>query len=263
MVKRKANRDEAGGRYLVPALARGLGILEFLAAKPEGGTVTDIVGALKLPKPSVFRMLATLAELGYVQKTGGEANYRLSRKLLTLGYAAVDAQGLVEKSLDILRQLRDLTRETALIAVLAGHEGVVLEQAPSPQAVKVLVQVGHRFPLHTAAPGKAILAFLPAAEREALLDSLNYRKFTERTLTSRQALAAELAEIRRAGVAYDRGEELDDLRCVGAPVLDAQGYPLAAVWVSGPASRLREAELAEMALLVARQAQILSARFSL
>lgn len=257
-----AGEPAAPAAYQVPALVRGLQIVEHLAALPAGATLSEIIAALGLPKPSVFRLLQTLAELGYVQRDAVGGRYRLSRKLLTLGYAAVEAGGLVEKSLDVLRALRDDTGETALLAVLAGHEGIVLEQVASPHAVKVLVQVGHRFPLHSAAPGKAILACLPEAERAALLATLDLQRFTARTITTRAGLDAELAEVRRSGVAYDRGEELDDLRCVGAAVLDARGLPLAAIWVTGPASRLSEQRLAGFAPQVAAHARTLSQRFS-
>lgn len=257
-----ADESAAAAAYQVPALVRGLQILEHLAAVPAGVPLSGIIAALGIPKPSAFRLLQTLNEQGYVQRDAVGGRYRLTRKLLALGYAAVDASGLVEKSLDVLRALRDATGETTLLAVLAGHEGIVLEQVASPQAVKVLVQVGHRFPLHSAAPGKAILACLPATEREALLSSLDFQRFTPQTITTRAGMDAELAEVRRSGVAYDRGEELDDLRCVGAAVVDARGLPLAAIWVTGPASRLSEQRLVDFAPLVAAHARTLSQRFS-
>ena len=258
MVKK---RNSEGGRYHVPALARGLSILELLASRPDGGTISDVVSSLKLPKPSAFRMMVTLAERGYLQKDADGSTYRLSRKMLSLGYAAVDSQGLVEKSMDLLRGLRDATNETALIAVLSGNEGIVLEQAPSTHAVKVLVQIGHRFPLHTAAPGKAILAFLPDKERDAALGALTYKKYTSKTIISQQAMLKELESVREAGVAYDRGEELEDLRCAGAPVLDVHGYPMAAIWVSGPSSRICENELKRFSKEVAKHAELLTNRF--
>jgi DNA-binding IclR family transcriptional regulator len=247
-------------RYRVPALARGLRILEFLAARGGGATAGEVASALSLPMPSVFRMLVTMVELGYVSRLSDGSTYRLSRKLLAVGYAAVDAQGLVEKSMDVLRRLRDATQETALLAVLSENEGIVLEQVAGSHPVTVLVQVGHRFPLHTAAPGKAILAYLPDDQRDALLKALTWRRYTERTLTTPSALLEELADVRRQEVAFDRGEELDDLRCVGAPVLDPSGYPLAAVWVSGPASRIKEADLRRFAGTVRQHARMLSER---
>ncbi|OGV49481.1 MAG: hypothetical protein A2X49_00875 [Lentisphaerae bacterium GWF2_52_8] len=263
MVKKKDLQAALkGSRYQVPALARGLKILEFLASKPEGCTIAELVSVLKLPKPSVFRMLLTLTEGGYLVRAEELSKYRLSRKMLSLGYAAVDSQGLLEKSIDILRKLRDLSGETASLSVLSGNEGIMLEQAPSSHAVKVIVQIGHRFPLHTAAPGKALLAFLPCDERDKIIDSLEYRRFTATTITSKEAFLKELKGVRESGVAFDRGEELDDLRCVAAPILDYYGYPVAALCASGPSSRIKERELVRFSGIVLKHAKMISERFS-
>lgn len=245
----------------MPALARGMQILEFLAPRPEGATAATIAAAMRLPKPSVFRMLLTLLDAGYLNRDDDTHAYRLGRKLLTLGYAAVDEQGLIERSLDVLRALRDASRETALLAVLAGNDGVVLEQVAGPQAVKVVVQIGHRFPLHAAAPGKALLAHLPEAESQLLLTSLTYTRFNALTITSPVAMTAELAGVRRCGYALDRGEELDDIRCVAAPVLNHRAYPVAAIWVSGPASRIRDADFPRLGELVQAHAALISKRY--
>ncbi len=262
MKKKSKDRKTKGVRYMVPALVRGMSILEYLAAKPEGATVSEAAAAIKLPTPSVFRMMVTLAELGYAQREGDGSLYRLSRKLLSLGYAAVDAHGLLEKSIDILRKLRDATGETASLSVLSGNEGIMLEQAPSTHAVKVIVQIGHRFPLHTAAPGKAMVAFLPDEERERILGTLAYKKFTETTITSKAEFLKELARVRERGVAFDRGEELDDLRCVSSPVVDHYGHPVVAICASGPASRIKDADLVRFSDIVAAHAKMISDRFS-
>jgi len=261
MKGKSRGREAESSRYMVPALERGLAILELLATEPKGKGIVEIASSLGLPKPSVFRMLVTLHEKGYLEKDDASV-YRLSRKLLSLGYAAIDGQGLVEKSADVLRKLRDASGETALLAVLAGREGVVLDQAPSAKAVKVLVQIGHRFPLHTAAPGKALMAFLPEEERTALAGSLELKRYTEATITTRKALEEELARVRESGTAFDRGEELEDIRCVGAPVFDWSGRPVAAIWISGPASRFKDADLERLAGSVAAHAKTISERLS-
>ncbi|MBI4979313.1 MAG: IclR family transcriptional regulator [Spirochaetes bacterium] len=260
--KKSTESAHKDSRYQVPALARGLKILEFVASNPDGCTVTEVVANLKLPKPSAFRMMVTLVEQGYLQRDDDGSVYRLSRKMLSLGYAAVDSQGLVEKSMDVLRKLRDIIGETTTLSVLSGNEGIMLEQAPSRHAVKVIVQIGHRFPLHTAAPGKALLAFLPDDERDSIIDSLEYKKFTETTITSRTDFLEELKKVKAGGVAFDRGEELDDLRCVAAPILDAYGYPLAALCVNGPSSRVKEKDLARFSGIVAAHAKMITERFS-
>jgi len=260
MVKRK---EESSGRYEVPALARGLKLLEALAAKPEGASAAELSAAMKLPNPSVFRMLLTLAANGYAVRDEETSKYRLSRKLLSIGYSAIDGRGLLERSIDSLRSLRDECKEATLLATLSGSEGVVLEQLPGLHPVMVLVQVGHRFPLHTAAPGKALLAFLPEHERKKILASLDYKKFTPATISSRAEMEKALAKVRSSGVAYDMGEELPDIRCVAAPVLDHSGYPVAAISVSGPASSLSDSELPKLAELVAKHAKAISNRFSI
>ena len=260
MVKRK---EVGGERYSVPALARGMKILEYLAGRPEGASAVEVAAAMKLPKPSVFRMLLTLADGGYLAKDEELAQYRLSRKLLSLGYAAIDGRGLLERAMDSLRALRDESGESSKIAVLCGNEGIVLDQLPGRNPVTVMVQIGHRFPLHTAAPGKAMVAFLPEAERGRILGAIEYKRFTATTITSRAALEAELAKVRETGVAYDMGEELEELRCVSAPVLNHVGYPIAAVWIGGTASSIKDEALGRLSKMVAKHAKDISNRFSI
>ncbi len=248
-------------RYHVPNLDRALMILELLAQRPHGAGISDLARELSLPKNSVFRIVSTLHAHGYLTREDSGKTYRLSRKLLSLGYAAIDECNLVEKSMDVMREIRDELEETTLIGALVGSQGVVLEQVPSNQPVKVLVRVGHHFPLHTAAPGKALLAALPDAELEALLPQLRLTKFNNRTITTRKALRDELAEIRKLGYAVDRGEELDDLHCVAAPILSHRGYPLASIWITGPASRLHLEEFPRIGVLVREKVAVVSRRF--
>jgi len=257
---RPSEKPEAG-RYHVPNLERALLILEFLATQPQGCALSEIASRLKLPKNSVFRITTTLRAHGYLVRSPDDKTYRLSRKLLSLGYASIDEHNLVEKSLDVMRQLRDLTDETALIGTLVEHEGVVIEQVPSNQPVKCVIRIGHHFPLHTAAPGKAMVAFLPEAEREALIGRIRFTRFNDQTITSPEAFRRELDDVRRLGYAIDRGEELADLRCVAAPVLNQRGYPLAAIWITGPASRIPLEQLPRIGAVVAGQVASVSAQF--
>lgn len=247
-------------RYHIPSLVRAIGVLEFLATHPEGCGVTAMAETLKLPKNSVFRIVTTLSDHGYLLRDKQAKTYRLSRKLLGLGYAAVDESSLIEKSGDVLHALRDATNETALLAVMSGDEGVVLEQIPSNHPVKVLIQIGHRFPMHCSAPGKALLAFMPASRRQALLKDYPFTRFTARTVTNAKALEAVLREVRKRGFAVDNEEEIEGVTCVSAPVLDHQGKPVAAIWVTGPATRLGIAQFNRVGQIVMAQARRISER---
>ena len=228
-------------KHIVPALWRGLKLLEKIAEHPEGAAFSSLVQETGLPTASVYRMVETLEKCGYV-KHSVDRRYRISRKLLKLGSLSYGEHSLVERAMPFLRKARDLSGETVLLGVLNGREGIVLACVDSPQAVKVSIQIGHHFPLHTAAPAKAILAMLPEEERIELLESIAYTRFTAATITTKKAFCRELAEVKRLGIAFDRGEELDDLRCIAAPILNEDNYPVAAVWCSGPASRFNAAK---------------------
>ena len=253
-------RDSEKNKYMVPALERGIRILELLSASPNGLSMPEM-SPLELPPASLYRMLVTLSELGYIVREEGD-RYRLGRKLLTLAYKTVDEHGIAEKSIGPMRELRDRSGETVLLAVLYGNEGIVIEEAVSSQAVKVSVRIGHHFPLHTAAPAKAILAYLPEEERKRLVDGIRFTRFTGQTITDRNSFETELNTIRKNGYSLDRGEELEEIRCAGAPIINHTGYPVAAIWISGPASRLDSRTLLRCGEMVRESAAKISRKFS-
>ena len=161
---------------------------------------------------------------------------------------------------DILRKLRDETRETALLGVLLDGEGVVLEQELSPEPIKFMVSPGTRFLLHTAAPGKAILAFHDETELEHQLSHMEFSRFTPNTICSESDYRKELLKVREKGYAIDLEEEAEGIICIGAPVFDYRGRPKAAIWVTGPKFRLTPARLENTALAVKQYSDQLSLR---
>lgn len=245
----------------VPALDRALSILELLAAHPDGMRMREIAERLDLPANSVFRITATLEDRGYLLREGDDMRYTLSRKLLSLGYAAIGEDKLIEHALGAMQVLRDETQETVLVGVRADTQGVVLEQVASTQPVKFLVDPGTHFPLHTSAPGKVFVAFLPPTERDALLRKLKFTRFNERTLDTRAKFEAELESVVELGYGLDRGEQIDGLHCVGAPIFNHRGYPIASIWVTGPSFRFPAADLPRIGVKVVAAAARISQRF--
>ena len=253
------DKEQVGRDYNVPNLVRAFQLLEFMAREPQSWSITELSDRLGFPKNSVFRICRSLHDMGYLSQTG--KTYFLSPKLLALGYAALGEQNLVEKALDIMRDLRDQTNETTLFGTLFGHEGVTLEQVVSNQSIKFVVDVGHRFSLHTAAPGKAILAFLPEKERDHILNQLDFKKYTSRTITSRRSFLAVLEEVRKKGWAVDNCERLDGINCVAAPVFNFRNMPVAALWVTGPDFRITPAGFPKIGKIVKEHALRISQRF--
>lgn len=247
-------------RYQVPNLERGLRLLELLSDHPKGLPQSEIAAHLHCAKTSVYRIAMTLVDYGYLTRDEDTKALRLSRKLAALGSRSLAEQDLLSVAADVLKQLRDAVKETVLIGALLETELVVLGQVLGSYPFKFSVDLGARLPLHTAAPAKAILAGLPAAEREGLLRKISFTRFNERTVCNVQAFRRELEEAAACGYALDRGEQLAGIHCVAAPVLDRQGYPIAAVWTTGPLDRIREADLPAVGQQVRAHAAVISAR---
>ena len=163
----------------------------------------------------------------------------------------ISEQNLVERSLRRMRLVRDQAGETVLLGTLGDGYGLVVEQVPSNQPVKFLIDIGHRFPLHTAAPGKALLASLPEDELEQQLRRMLFTRFNERHDYRPRPVLEELAEVRVRGYAVvDRGEEIDTLHCVAVAIYNSREYPVASMWVTGPSFRMKETDFENIASIV-------------
>ena len=230
-------------KNLSPAVSRAMEILRLVAANPGGVTLARVCRESGIAKNSVFRILNTLTAEGVLQRDSDSQQFTMTGHLLGMAYRGTGADALSEVVMQPMRQLRDKTGETVLFGKLLGTKGVVLEQFAGIHPIKVQVETGVTFPLHSAAPAKAILASLPLMERERICRSIDYTRFTGRTIDSADAMLAEIEEVERTGIAYDRGEEVEDIRCVGSVLIDHRNLPVGAIWITGPASRLTDPRL--------------------
>jgi len=148
--------------------------------------------------------------------------------------------GWEDKILPVLRKVRARFRESVGAAIVDERNavGVVVAAVVASGRFGFSICTGQRFPLHTGAPAKAVLAFLPGARREALLKRIALTRFTATTVISRRAFRRELAEIRACGYAVDRAEEVEGCHCLAVPLLDPSGEPVAGLWFTGPSSRM-------------------------
>jgi len=245
-------------RYHVPNLERALKIFELLAEHPVGLTISRITESLKIPRNSVFRITATLIDLGYLRRDEESKLLQLSLKVLALGYAVVNESNLVENALPVMRELRDRYKETVPLAILQGHEGLILEGVQGTHSFRYVYEPGRRFQLHTSAPGKAMVAFLPEAERENIIKKMSFQRHNDRTITDPQLYRKALEQVRKVGYSIDHAEQLEGMHCIGAPIFNRHGYPVAAIWITGPSSRIMEKDFAEIGREVRKHADQIS-----
>ena len=256
---KKANSNQtANSQYHVPNLERALKIMELLADHTEGLTATQITEFLNFPRNSVFRITTTLLDHGYLSREEGTKVFQLSQKLLTMGYSALSEQNLVEKSIGVMRSLRDRFKETVPLGILHGEVGLVIEEVPGTYPFRFVLEPGKTFHLHTSAPGKALVAYLPDEEREELIQQIDFKIFNERTITDTNTYRLVLEEVRQLGYAIDHAEETEGMYCIGAPIFNRQGIPVAAIWLTGPSSRIREEDFDLIGIEVRRHADRIS-----
>jgi IclR family acetate operon transcriptional repressor len=222
------------------AANRVVDILELLARSPDGLALRDVSARLEAPKSSLLPLLRALTARGYVAQ-GRAGDYRLGARTLALGTAARPPRELLEAGRPAVADLARRTGETAFLGTLASDRTAIVyvDRVESDHIIRYAGGVGDRRPLHATSIGKAILAFLPAEEREDVLRSLALPRHTERTLTSLPALWSALEEIRRTGVCVTIEELVPGASGIAAPVLDRDGRVAGACSIGGPTGRVR------------------------
>jgi DNA-binding IclR family transcriptional regulator len=231
-------KGKKNSEYHVPNLERALKILELLSKRSEGMSISDIASKLSYPRNSVFRIVSTLNNYGYLERDDEFKTFCLSMKLLTVGIHALSEPKLVENSLKAMNRLRDEYKETVALGILRGDVGMVIEEVQGTHLFRFVLEPGRKFNLHTSAPAKAILAYLSDKERDELIDRIEFKIFNERTISSKKKYLIKLKEIKRKGYSVDMAEEIEGMHCVGAPIFNRHGQPFAAIWITGPSIRV-------------------------
>jgi len=247
--------------FSTPSLDRALGVLECLGRHPEGLGISDLATEMGLSLNFVYRVTQSLAVHGYVHRDG-DKRFRVGAKLLSLCQPVTDDVPLTEAAMPALRWLSGQTGEAAHVGIIAGAEGLVLERVIGRALIKFYVERGTRFPLHTSAPGKVMLAFMPDEEREAILRQMKFERFQPWTIGTRGEFEKCLERVRAQGFAVDAGEHLEGHHCIGAPILDAQGVAVASLWITGPSQRLSEDLMMKLSPTMRRAGEMASAAFA-
>lgn len=247
--------------FQVPNLVRGIEVIEFLAEQSAPCTITEIGNALDFPKNSVMRIINALVHYGYVHRDAQTKACYLTRKLFSLASRMPHDRTLVESSLGAMRSVRDRYKETVVLTVLEGQAGIILDQVQGLHAFRFVCEPGVEQHLHSSASTKAILAHLPAHERDILLKDYTFTRYTDTTITSRARFEKELKTVFANGYAEDHGEQVEGVHCIAVAILDHCARPVASITLTGPASRIFAAyNASEIALFMQEHAQKISAQ---
>ena len=258
--RRKQAEDlEGGSERSVPGLARGLAVMEFLARRSGGCTQREIAEEFGIPVSSVFRLVNQLEGSGYINRDQESKQMRLSLKMLCVGQRAVLDTNVNEFALPVMRRLRNKLGPTVALGVLNGTGVVTVECVIGLSDFSISLSPGSMSPIHASAPGKMLVASLPADERERLIDKIEFKRYTDRTIKDVAGLRAEIKAIRARGYAMDDNERTLGVCCAAAPVRDRTGQTIAALWLTAPDEYLAPADLPSAAAEVVAAANEISA----
>jgi IclR family transcriptional regulator, KDG regulon repressor len=225
--------------YRVPMVEKAFRILECLEEGDGGLSLAEVTARAGVIKTSSFRILYTLARMGYVQKDEEAGKYTLTLQTANLGRKVFKDIGLARVARPHMTDLRDRFQETVNLAVLRDGEFLYIDILESAHSFRMVAEIGARAPLHASAVGKSIAAFLPEVDVQQLLAGRTLERLTPNTITNRSRLGNELAQVRKQGYSLDREEAEIGASCIAAPILNAQRQPVGAISVSGPTPRMR------------------------
>ncbi|HHX66944.1 MAG: IclR family transcriptional regulator [Miniphocaeibacter sp.] len=205
---------------------RVLKILECVDRNPQGLSLTEISKTIGSPKSTIYPILNTLLENGYL-KLNRFNNYVIGLKTFQIGLSYSANLG----GIDIIRKemidIVDECKEICQLGMLVGDQVYYLEKVEPDQAIKILSYTGKYMPAYCTGLGKALLSFLDNKEIEKMYDGFKFEKFTEKTITNIKELLKEVENVRKIGFAYDNQEAMLHASCIAVPINMNTGYKLA------------------------------------
>ena len=254
--QKEVKEKERGG---IQSLERAFAILEQVARHRDGIALADLCKRVGLHSSTTFHLIRTMVQLGYANQNADSKKYKIGRKVFSLAAGALDENELVNRATPVLELLTERSGESSHFAIRSGDDIVIVAKTGGAGMFQLVDRAGAVRPPNATALGKVLLAALTPAQLERFLKNHELVRFTPKTIVEREALLAELEQVRSNGIAFDDGEFDAEVRCVAVPVFDFLGRVAGAIGVSGPMWRLSLQSLHEKSKVVLQSAAELSA----
>lgn len=220
----------------IQSLERGLAVLCCFSRENPALTLSDVARRTELSRATARRVLLTLESLGYTASDGRA--FRLTPRVLDIGYAYVSSLALSDLALPTMEALSEQVHESCSASVLDGNDIVYVARVPTKRIMTIALALGSRLPAIATSMGRVLLADLSDEQLASFLNLTDLPRYTQRTTTKRARLKDILEEARGQGWCLVDQELEDGLRSVAAPLRDASGRAVAAMNISTHASRV-------------------------
>jgi len=218
--------------YSIQSVDNALDVLEALCEEGEEVRISQLSERLGMNKTSIFRLLATFENRGYVEKEPRSGKYKLGLSAYEMGQKFLSRMGLLRKAKPVIERLARECNEALYLAVPRGNEVLMLDMVDTMQQVKIIPLVGNRYPITGPTAGRVILAGSETHRSSCTLESL-------------ADLDAELIRIREAGGCIDSGVLGEGIASLATPLIDAQGNVPGSLCMVGPEFRLTQEKINE------------------
>lgn len=224
----------------IGSVTKAIEVIEHIAYSEKELGVTEISNELNYGSSGMYHLLNTLKQCDILVQNEETKKYSLGLKLWKIGMLAYGKNDITNILKPYLKELKDMTGETANLTILDNENIVYIAQEESDKLVKMFTTKGAIAPIHCTAAGKVLLAYMPEDERDNTLNSIKLERFTDKTLVKKEDLIKEMKEIRKRGYGFDNEEREMGVSCIGAPIFNLHGEALACITISGPTARFTQ-----------------------
>lgn len=241
--------DDKTAQNTIKSLDRAMEVFEYLS-EAQGKALSTIADEMGQSPATVYRILVTLEGRGLVEFDPGQQSWSIGPRAFVIGARFLRRTSLVDRARPILRKLMEDSGETANLGIEQEGSVLFLSQVETHASIRAFFPPGSLSPMHASGIGKTLLAEMDEDRLTRRLKATKLESFTSRTITDANELRRDLETIRQRGYAIDNEEKNEGMRCIAAPVFDINNEAIAGISVSGPTSRVEEAQVERLSKLV-------------
>lgn len=244
----------------IKSLMKAIAVLNSFSLDEVELSLAEIAQKVKIPKPTAYRILSTLAHGGLVEKKKDTGTYRIGPSLYTLGNLYLYTTDLIKAAEPVTKTLNDLTGDAVHVGIFEkGYVTTVMKQE-TKLPFRWSSYIGRTLPAYASAMGKALLSELSEDEIDALYSSETLKPVTKKTISTKTKLKNELSKIRETGVAIIKEDATEGIESIGCVIRDARGTAVAATSFSAPVFTMNQARRKLLAKLIKMGASLISYR---
>ena len=217
---------------MIGSILKALEIMELFRPDEPYLSLAEISSRLGYPKTTLHTILNTLESKGYIER-GRNGIYALGTSIIPLTQSVRVNSRIRARAAPLLRELGDCSKQSVYLASLDDMACLYIYAIATKNRLIARTAIGERVLMHYTSVGKSMLAFLPEAQVDAIVNRHGLPQATESTITTPERLKEELAIIRSRGYATDEAEHEPHVYCIGCPIFNAEGEVVAACSVSG------------------------------